>query len=78
MPETYREQWREAAVVLREHANKLDEMAETAPPRPVDATTVQVPRDDLEWLLGRVLVDGTYAKEKVARLRVLAQLGRQP
>ncbi len=33
---TYREQWQEAAVVLRKHAAELDELAKTAPPRPVD------------------------------------------
>jgi hypothetical protein len=34
---TYREQWQEAAIVLREHANKLDALAGTAPPRPTAA-----------------------------------------
>lgn len=31
---TYREQWQEAAVVLRKHAAELDELAKKAPPRP--------------------------------------------
>jgi len=43
--EVYREQWQEAAAVLRTHAAKLDELAKTAPPRPqapLDAMKVAV------------------------------------
>jgi hypothetical protein len=38
MPDTYREQWQEAAAVLRKHAAEFDEMARTAPLRPGPTT----------------------------------------